>query len=204
MRNIPLGRISPLIAAALMVAVASLVPGSRAVAASREKVLHSFCAQTNCPDGASPRAGLIMDAAGTLYGTTAAGGLGYGTVFALTPDAAKTQWTEKVLYHFCSLTNCRDGSYPVANLIFDGTRHLYGTTLYGGVHNSGTAFELTLNAARTEWTEKVLYSFCSRNNCGDGSSPQAGLIEDASGKLYGTTVAGGAYYNAGGTVFELP
>jgi uncharacterized repeat protein (TIGR03803 family) len=46
----------------------------------------------------------------------------------------------------------------------------------------------------------VLYSFCSKPNCTDGSDPAAGLIQDA-GNLYGTTVVGGAY--GYGTVFKL-
>ena len=68
-------------------------------------MLYSFCAQggKSCTDGENPDAGLIMDAAGHLYGMTAGGGAhGDGTVFALTPNAAKTKWTETVLYSFCA------------------------------------------------------------------------------------------------------
>ena len=51
------------------------------------------------------------------------------------------------------------------------------------------------------WTEKVPYSFCSQTNCTDGAYPSSGLIRDAAGNLYGTTLEGGAYNY--GTVFEL-
>jgi uncharacterized repeat protein (TIGR03803 family) len=46
--------------------------------------LYSFCAQTNCTDGAVPYAGLVRGTNGTFYGTTWAGGAGgYGTIFSL-------------------------------------------------------------------------------------------------------------------------
>ena len=165
-----------------------------------ETVLYSFCAEANCTDGSGPVAGLIMDKSGHLYGTTLAGGAGAGTVFELTPNAARTQWTETVLYSFCTQANCTDGQMPEAGLIMDKSEHLYGTTSAGGAHRFGTVFELTPNAARTEWTETVLYSFCTQAGCTDGQIPEAGLIMDKSGHLYGTTSAGGV---GAGTVFEL-
>ena len=147
-------------------------------AAAQEKVLHSF--NNNGTDGLSPDAGLIFDAAGNLYGTTYAGGTyNYGTVFELTP-AAGGGWTEKVLHSF---SNGTDGGYPVAGLIFDAAGNLYGTTYRGGTYGCGTVFELT-PAAGGSWTEKVLYSF---GNGTDGAYPDAGLIFDAAGNLYGTT-----------------
>jgi uncharacterized repeat protein (TIGR03803 family) len=175
-----------------------------------ETVLHSFCAQANCVDGSFPSAGLIMDGAGNLYGTTQSGGAhrppyGLGTVFELTPNAARTKWTETVLYSFCSQAFCRDGRRPQTVLIMDGAGNLYGTSSEGGAicsvrlaERCGTVFELTPNAARTKWTETVLYSFCAQANCVDGSFPSAGLIMDGVGNLYGTTPHGHA-----GVVFEL-
>ena len=171
-----------------------------------ETVLYSFCALTACADGAYPDAGLIMDKAGHLYGTTSAGGARNtaGTVFALTPNAAKTEWTETVLYSFCPQERCTDGATPFASLIMDKAGHLYGTTETGGAHHeSGTVFALTPNAAKTTWTETVLYSFCAQERCTDGAGPGASLIMDAAGHLYGTTGLGGAHDN-NGTVFELP
>ena len=144
MRNLLLGRVPVLITAVL--AVTSLAPRSSAAAAAL-KTLYSFCAQggTNCSDGAVPSAGLIIDAAGRLYGTTDLGGAhNGGTVFELTPYAARTKWTETALYSFCTQggTNCTDGNGPAAGLIIDSAGHLYGTTYGGGAHNQGTVFEL--------------------------------------------------------------
>ncbi len=174
-----------------------------------ETVLHSFCAQGGgCTDGHTPIAALIMDGAGRLYGTTYAGGAdGGGTVFELTPNAARTLWTETVLYSFCAKHQgkiCTDGRLPAAPLIIDRARNLYGTTYQGGNEtDSGAVFKLTPNAARTQWTETVLYSFCSRSFCVDGVFPAAPVTMDAAGYLYGTTELGGTEIDSGGTVFEL-
>ncbi len=175
-----------------------------------ETVLYSFCAQSACTDGGTPYAGLIMDVAGNLYGTTSSGGAyvdvatgagaGGGTVFELTPNAAKTKWTETVLYSFCAQSACTDGQLPVAGLIIDAMGNLYGTTQGGGngeYIGTGTVFMLTPNAAKTTWTETVLYVFTGAS---DGEGPHASVIMDVAGNLYGTTEAGG---NGGGTVFEL-
>jgi uncharacterized repeat protein (TIGR03803 family) len=157
-----------------------------------EQVVHNF--NHDFTDGDEPYAGLIVDAAGNLYGTTSGGGtIGYGTVFELTPTGGGT-WTE-VLHSFGDGT---DGLYPWAGLIFDAAGNLYGTTSEGGTYDGGTVFELT-PAAGGGWTEKVLHSFGNGN---DGAYPHyAGLIFDAAGNLYGTTSGGGTY--GGGTVFEL-
>jgi uncharacterized repeat protein (TIGR03803 family) len=169
----------------------------------KETVLHSFCSQADCADGASPVAGLIMDAKGRLYGTASYGARdNAGAVFELTPNAAKTKWTETLLYSFGSAAN--DGATPLAGLIMDASGRLYSTTYQGGTNKNGTVFELTPNAAKTKWTERILYSFCVHSGCTDGSSPFAGLIMDGSGKLYGTTKNGGTTAGGGGgTVFEL-
>jgi uncharacterized repeat protein (TIGR03803 family) len=174
-------RVSVLVAVVLT--VASLAPWSRgASAADRETVLYSFCTQgSSCTDGTDPypQAGLIMDASGKLYGTTPGVEYGYGegTVFALTPNAARTKWTETVLYSFCAQAGCTDGAYLYAGLIMDKSGKLYGTTYKGGLYNWGTVFELTPNAAKTKWTETVLYSFCAQGApCTDGQAPYAGLV----------------------------
>jgi uncharacterized repeat protein (TIGR03803 family) len=171
-----------------------------------EAVLYSFCPQGGfCTDGAEPFAGLIIDAAGNLYGTTREGGTygDLGTVFELTPQAGGG-WTEQVLQSF----NDVNGAEPFAGLTFDAVGNLYGTTYEGGVHGAGTVFELTPTGGEG-WTEQVLYSFCSQTNCTDGTQPWAGLIFDAAGNLYGETLVGGvggSTYGGeytGGTVFEL-
>ncbi len=163
-----------------------------------EKLLHSFAVP---PDGIYPLASLI-DAGGTLYGTTQQGGsnkaCGYysyyfscGTVFSVTPSG-----TEKVLHSF---GNSPDGNFPVAGLI-DVNGTLYGTTQFGGGDKNkcgvgvgcGTVFSITPSG-----TEKVLHSFSGGS---DGAVSAASLIE-VKGKLYGTTESGGTY--GYGTVFRI-
>ena len=173
-------------------------PFSTADAATyTEKVLWSFGRGT---DGKYPYASLI-DVNGTFFGTTLGGGTGgtygAGTVFSFEPGTG----TEKVLYSFCSQVNCADGASPYAGLIYVKGL-LYGTTEGGGGTGCygigcGTVFSLDPNTG----AEKVLYSFCSQQNCTDGSVPFAGLIH-VGGKLYGTTVAGGTNHSLG-TVFML-
>ena len=173
-----------------------------------ETVLYSFCSAPNCTDGAAPQAGLIQDGAGNLYGTTAGGGNSYnfcpsngcGTVFKVDNTGHET-----VLYTFCSSTvegsPCLDGDDPTAGLLRDAAGNLYGTTYYGGANNGGTVFKVDSTGHET-----VLKIFCNLgSNCVDGTNPQAGLIQDSAGNLYGTTLNGGSsYYTVGpGTVFKL-
>jgi uncharacterized repeat protein (TIGR03803 family) len=179
------------------IVVLLLAPG--AWAASKYKVLHRFTHD----DGYGPYAALILDATGNLYGTTPNGGASnWGVVFKLSPNADGS-WTESVLYSF---TGGDDGSYPDhPSLVFDAVGNLYGTTYGGGGvgdcslygQGCGTVFKLTHNADGS-WTESVLHSF---TNDEDGGWPQATLIFDAEGSLYGTTTQGGA--NGHGTVFQL-
>jgi uncharacterized repeat protein (TIGR03803 family) len=166
-----------------------LTVATQLFAASKEKVLYSFCQTHDCTDGAQSQAGVIFDAAGNLYGTTRYGGANINvTVFELSPGAGGT-WKEKVLYSFCSAIGCADGSYPWAGLIQDAEGNLYGTTAYGGATGYGTLFELSPGAGGT-WTETVLYDFCSLSGCVDGTHPFAGLIFDSAGNLYGTASSG--------------
>jgi len=164
-------------------------------------ILYNFCSGgSTCPDGSTPEAGLIQDAAGNLYGTTSAGGGGGGTVFKLDTAAHHT-----ILYSFCSASNCADGAVPQAGLIQDAAGNLFGATTAGGGNSDpacgsngcGTVFKLDNTVRQT-----VLYSFCSAPNCTDGAVPQAGLIQDANGNLYGTANIGGAN-GGGGTVFKI-
>ena len=165
-----------------------------------ETLLHSFA--TGGHDGQAPYSGLIFDSAGTLYGTTTAGGVGSGgIVFELVrPVPPSTRWIEKVLHDFL-LYNDRDAAYPVASLLFDSAGNLYGTAEGGGDNGDGAVFELSPSAGGS-WTETLIYSFSpNAKGLGDGKSPACNLIFDSAGNLYGTTGSGGSLGN--GTVFEL-
>lgn len=159
-----------------------------------ETVLHRFMLS----EGTSPRAAVICDRNGSLYGTLANdGAFGAGAVFRLQPPATRGgAWTEETLYTF---TGGADGLGPLCRLIMVGG-NLYGTTVIGGADGVGTIFQLTppLNH-HGAWTETILHSF----TCGsDGCYPWAGLIMDKKGVFYGTTQFGGLPSN-GGTVFQL-
>lgn len=148
----------------------------------KETVLHAFAGGT---DGEFPQGGLVRDASGSLYGTTAAGGASNGTVFKL--DASGN---ETVLHRF----TFTDGDGPAGSLIGDSAGNLYGTTIRGGEYNWGTVYKVDPSG-----NETVLYSFTGGK---DGKYPTGvTLIEDAAGNLYGTTQQGGSYGN--GVVFKL-
>jgi uncharacterized repeat protein (TIGR03803 family) len=112
-----------------------------------ETLVYSFCPAggTDCGDGISPRAGLIEDAAGNLFGTTFQGGeFDEGTVFELDNTGQET-----LLYNFCSSNQCADGAEPLAGLLEDSAGNLYGTTYQGGVNSDsfgGTVFKLVPGA----------------------------------------------------------
>ncbi len=156
----------------------------------RETVLHNL-GQSNS-DGRNPYAGVTLDRAGNVYGTTADGGYaGNGIVFELTP--AGDRWNESVLHTFAGPG---DAAAPFSGLTMDSAGDLYGTTLSGGVMGNGAVYELTPSGS--EWTEKVLYSFQYGM---DGGDVYAGLILDPEGILYGAAATAGAY--GGGTVYQL-
>jgi uncharacterized repeat protein (TIGR03803 family) len=98
--------------------------------------LHSFCAQSQCPDGIYPEAGLLHATDGNFYGTTSSAGLGFGTIFRITPSGNLT-----TLHSF----SYPDGENPMAQLIEATNGVLYGTTVNGGVAGGGTVFSLSLN-----------------------------------------------------------
>jgi len=154
-------------------------------------VLYEFCLQLHCPDGSAPEAGVIIDRAGTLYGTTSAGGeYGGGAAFELTRGSGG--WKEALLYNFCGKPYCADGATPYAPLIFGLVGHLYGTTASGGKLSTscyvgcGTVFKLQ-DPFGQDWKERVLYDFHGY----DGQGPLDAAITDSSGNLYGTTRGGG-------------
>ena len=149
-----------------------------------EVVLHSFRLS---PDGAYPYAAVILDSAGSLYGTTNGGGaFNSGTVFKLA-----AMYTENVVHSFNGTT---DGAYPISALTLDPTGSLFGTANQGGSGQEGTIFKLT-NKGRFS----VLHTF---KGILQGANPAAGLILDSSGNFYGTTTEGGNL-DDDGTIFEL-
>jgi uncharacterized repeat protein (TIGR03803 family) len=157
------------------------------------KILHSF--GNRGVDGMYPSGSLSVDGSGNLYSTTFEGGIyDWGTVFELSPTAGGA-WTEKILHNFNY--NDKDGLQPVAGLTFDVHGNLYGTAA-GGLSGYGTVFELT-PAEGGGWSEKILYNFDPKGN--GGFNPGSGVVFDANGNLYGTTISGGLYTY--GTVFEL-
>lgn len=160
------------------------------------QILHNFTEQG---DGGHPFAGLTMDRAGNLYGTTNQGGAyGYGVVFRL--SRAGSAWIFTPLYTFRGEA---DGGHPLGGVVFGPDGALYGTTSEGGI-NFGTVFRLTpsataCRAALCPWTETVLYAF---SNSSDGGVPSfENLIFDQAGNLYGTASIGGV--DGQGVVFEL-
>jgi uncharacterized repeat protein (TIGR03803 family) len=183
---------------AVAVMILAFAVSSRA--ASKEIILHSF--QSN-RDGTNPQSeGVIADAKGNLYGVTMDGGEdGLGAVYELRPQQ-NGSWTEALLYSF--LNNGGDGFAPTSSLVLDAQGNLYGMTRQGGSANDGTVYELT-PTSNGAWKETILHDF-NCNTAGDGCLPDAFLIFDQAGNLYGETIAGACPQGAGtgcGVVFKL-
>jgi len=166
-------------------------------------VLHTFMSGS---DGAGPWARLVFGPAGTLFGTTSAGGdlsqgctvngnQGCGTVFRLVPpnqvgptavhhgyQAASAPISTVYTFHASD-----DGGGPgFGDLIFDPAGNIYGTAIGGGSHGWGVVYEISLSGQ--DWTERALYGFTSG---ADGGEPYGGVVRDGRGNLYGGNVVGG-------------
>jgi uncharacterized repeat protein (TIGR03803 family) len=163
--------------------------------ANKETVLYSFTAGA---DGGLPMGGLVLDAAGDLYGTTYDGGtiedcgsVGCGTVFKVSRTGH-----EKVLYSFTGMDG-DDGQQPFCTLVRDSAGNLYGTTPYGGTPVNGLTFG-TVFKVSAKGRETILYSF---QGFLDGGYPSMGLLKDAKGNFYGITSRFGRLQY--GTFFEV-
>ncbi len=135
-----------------------------------ESILYAFHGGS---DGSNPTAGLILDDAGNLYGTTLYGGaFGDGVVFALAPDGVET-----VLHLFTG--GISDGAGPTGSLVSDDQGNLFGVTEFGGgsgceSSGCGTVFKIT-----PQGEESVLHAFGGGS---DGTDPVAGLFRDRDGQ----------------------
>jgi uncharacterized repeat protein (TIGR03803 family) len=161
--------------------------------AGNYRVLHSF---SGGADGKWPRAGVIMDQFGNLWGTTSNGGaFNGGTVFIIPADRTG----EFVVHDFGA---SGDGQWPYGGLAIDANGNLYGTTVSGGAFaQQGTVFTIA-PAGDNSFSYAVLHSF----NGNDGASPAAGVIVGPDGNLYGTCSQGGpgnGFHGTGGTVWKL-
>jgi len=201
--------------------VYELLPPAAGKSAWTEKVLWRFASISG--DGAAPAGEPTFGPNGVLYGLTYDGGsfppyygnLNLGTAYQLTPpEAGSTAWTETVIHDFGYFG---DYAYPVGNLIIDSSGALYGAALDAGsltpvgASGGGGVFKLTPPAAgATSWTETHLHDFTDSfgDFCKTGCYPEAGVVADASGALYGTTLEGGLFPEASdnvspGVVFKL-
>jgi uncharacterized repeat protein (TIGR03803 family) len=149
--------------------------------------LHDFTFE----DGTTPEGGLIFDAAGNLYSTTALG-LSGGTAFELLPSGGG--WTIDVLQ---DLTGGVPG--PLAGLTLDSAGNLYGTNSTGVAHNNGYVFKLTYSGG--VWNYSTLYSFTGG---ADGGNPLGSLILDANGDIFGVSSCSvGGCDGGSGAVWEI-
>jgi uncharacterized repeat protein (TIGR03803 family) len=133
-------------------------------------------------NGGNPTMSVIQGTDGNLYGTTESG----DTIFKMTPSGVLTT---------LNTLNDADGLDP-SGLVQATDGNFYGTTQTGGAYIYGTIFKITPKGSLT-----VLYNFCAKQNCEDGSQPVAALIQGSDRNLYGTTQGGGA--NNWGTVFKI-
>jgi uncharacterized repeat protein (TIGR03803 family) len=159
--------------------------------------LYNFCSRQSCDDGAAPAASLALGTDESFYGTTSESGPYLsGTLFKITVGGKLTS-----LHSFCSPPHCTDGAYPHGALVLSGDGDFYGTTSGGGTFAGGTVFKITPSG-----TLSVLYTFCSKIGCSDGTEPQAGLALGTDGLFYGTTYGGGSSkkcQNGCGTIFSI-
>ena len=163
----------------------------------------TFCRSASCPwtetllyqfggipDGGFPSGEMVFDESRNLYGTANIGGRCCGVIYELTGSG--NDWTESIVHSFSN----SEGALPFGGVIIDNTGNLYGTTQEGGPYARGTVFEFAHSGSG--WQGNLLYIFQGMT---DGGLPNAGLIFDNSGNIFGAASAEGS--GGGGTVFEL-
>ena len=158
----------------------------------------------NVVNGAFPFTSLAADTDGNIFGTTGEGGTcltignGCGVVFQLTPPATKHGKAKLAAIHQFS-TSFQDGGDPQAGPIVDKkTGIVYGSTCYGGSTGAGTVWSLT-PGKKGKWTFEILVSFSAAQ--GGDTCPDAPLVMDPAGNLYGATSSGGGH--GAGDIFKL-
>jgi uncharacterized repeat protein (TIGR03803 family) len=181
----------PFYGSLLAILLALLLAVDAFAAGPHYRVLYRFL---GTPDGSEPYAGLTMDAAGNLYGTTYIGGT-EGTVYRLAPGA-NNDWIENVLFDFSDPSV--SGGFPIAGVTLDAAGNVYGAS-EPGAGNQGVVYELTPNSSGF-WNVNVLHTFSGDK---DGGQPWAAPIFDKAGNLYGTATNGPIDPRQDGMVYQL-
>jgi uncharacterized repeat protein (TIGR03803 family) len=135
--------------------------------------------------GDYPQSGLVVDAAGDLFGVTNGGGAnGDGAVFEIVNTSTGYATTATLLASFTGLNG-------YGNLIEDAAGDFFVTSTNGGANSDGAVYEIADTG--NGYSISPVFSFDGT----DGEEPGATLVADAGGDLFGTIP-----YAAGG-VFEL-
>jgi len=159
--------------------------------AAQGQILHVFGTRG---DGDLAASGVVVDAAGTLYGVTTEGGKNQaGTVFQVTPPASgQSKWTETVLHNFGG--SSIDGQSPRSVLRLLQNGRLQGSTAEGGSFGAGTLYELRPpKFGKSSWTQEILNSFGNGSDI-QGTFPATTPVPLTADRtvLYGTAQGGGA------------
>jgi uncharacterized repeat protein (TIGR03803 family) len=149
-----------------------------------------------------PQGSVVEDSKGNLYGATEGGGTyGVGTIYELSPPAqAGGAWTQTTIYNFLSWGST--GYVPSSDLIIDSTGALYGVTYYGGDSRClcGVLYKLVPPAKQGgAWTQQVLHAFTSTGI--DGRLPNAAIVINKQGTIYGVTQQGGTWDS--GVIYQV-
>lgn len=147
--------------------------------------------------GGNPMAGLVSDGAGNFWGTTQQGGANFaGTVFEVN---ASTGAVTTIVDFLDSSFGDNRGAHPLAGLVSDGSGNLWGTTSASGSGGFGTAF--AVNVTTGAIVTYVDFNRWLTTGNSRGGAPQADLVDDGTGNLWGTTSIGSTY--DGGTIFKI-